>query len=81
MLDPSPPKYVQRSSSPALEQNARGNCDRYIHGDIQVSTGRTMAVPLPGSSPLARPLILPPEFVSPCRIPLYSISVIILGRL
>ncbi len=50
-------------------------------GDIQISTGRTMAVPLPRSSPLVRPPILPPEIVPACRIPPYGISVIILGRL
>ncbi len=40
-----------------------------------------MAVPLPRGSPLTRPPILPPEFVPPCRISPYAISVIILGRL
>ncbi len=60
----------------------RGYCDRYIRGGIQISTGRTMTVPLPRSSPLIRPQILPhPEFVPPCRIPPYAISVIIIGRL
>ncbi len=64
-----------------LERAARGYCDRYIRGDIQISTGRTMAVPLPGSSPLTRPPILSPIFVPPFRIPPYAIGVIILGRL
>ncbi len=64
-----------------MEQVARGNCDRYIRGDIQISTGRTMAVPLPRSSPLIRPPILPPIFVPPCHIQPYVIDVIILGRL
>ncbi len=54
---------------------------QYIRGDIQVSTGRTTAVPLPRSSPLTRPPILPPEYVPPCRIPPYARSVIILGSL
>ncbi len=81
LLPTPPPICVQRSSSTVLEQTARGNCDRYIRGDIQVSTGRTMAVPLPRSSPLTRPLYSPPEFVPPCRIPPYAIGVIILGRL
>ncbi len=60
---------------------AIGSCDRYIRGDIQVSTGRTMAVPLSRSSPLTCPSILPPEFVPPSRISPYAISVTILGRL
>ncbi len=60
---------------------AIGSCDRYIRGDIQVSTGRTMAVPHPRNSPLTCPSILPPEFVPPCRISPYAISVTILGRL
>ncbi len=60
---------------------ARGYCDRYIRGDIKISTGRTMAVPLPRSSPLTRPPILPPIFVPPCQIRPYVIGVIILGRL
>ncbi len=72
---------VQRSRSPILEQIARENCDPYIREDIQVSTGRTMAVPLPRSSPLTSPPILPPEFVPPCHILPYAISVIILSRL
>ncbi len=63
-----------------LEQDAKGNCDRYIRGDIQISTGHTMAVPLPRSSCLTRPTIHPPVFVPPCRIPAYAIRVIILGR-
>ncbi len=54
---------------------------QYIRGDIQISTGRTMAVPLPRSSPLTRPPLLPPEYVPPCRIPPYARSVIILGSL
>ncbi len=52
-----------------------------VRGDIQISTGRTMAVPLPRSPPLTRLPIFPPEFVPPSRIPPYAISVIILGRL
>ncbi len=75
------PTCVQRPSSPILEQAASGYCDRYIRGDIQISTGRTTAVPLPRSYPLTRPPILPPIFVPPCRIPPYAIDVIILGRL
>ncbi len=63
-----------------LEQAARGYCDRYIRGDIQISTGRTMAVSLPTSSPLTRPPILPPIFVPPCHIQPYVIDVIMLGR-
>ncbi len=66
------------ANSPILEQADRGYCDRYIRGDIHISTGRTMAVPLPRSSPLTRLPILPPIFV---RIPPYAIGVIILGRL
>ncbi len=58
-----------RSSSPLLEQIERGNCERFIRGDIQVSTGWTMALPLPRSSPLTRPPILPPEFVPPYLTP------------
>ncbi len=81
MLDPSPQTFVQRSSSPVLEQAARGYCERYIRGDIQISTGRTMAVPLPRDSPLTLTPILPPEFVPPYRIPPYAIRVISLGRL
>ncbi len=46
-----------------------GNCERFVRGDIQVSTGCTMAVPLPRSSSLTRSPILPPEFVPSCRIP------------
>ncbi len=37
--------------------------------DIQVATGCTVAVPLPRSSPLIRPPIIPPEFVPICRFP------------
>ncbi len=37
--------------------------------DIQVSTGCTVAVPLPRSSPLIRPPIIPCEVVPPCRSP------------
>ncbi len=62
-----PVACVQRSSSPILEKTARGDCERFIHGDIQVSTGCMMAVPLPRSSPLTRPPLLPPEFFPPCR--------------
>ncbi len=69
------------SFSPILEQAATGYCDRYIRGDIQISTGRTMAVPLPRSCPLTRPPILPPIFVPPCHIQPNVIDVIILGRL
>ncbi len=64
-----------------MEQAARGYCDRYIRGDIQISTGRTMAVPLPRSSPLTRPPILPLIFVPPCHIQPYVTDVIILDRL
>ncbi len=53
----SPPICVQRSSSPVLEQVARGYCDRYTRGGIKISTGRTTAVPLPRSSSLTRPPI------------------------
>ncbi len=56
-------------------------CDRYIRGDIQISTGRTMTVPLPRGSPLTLPPILPPIFVPPCHIQPYVIDVIIFGRL
>ncbi len=70
-----------RPSSPILEQATRGYRDRYIRGDIQISTGRTMAAPLTRSSPLTRPPILPPIFVPPCYIQPYVIDVIILGRL
>ncbi len=56
-------------SSPVLEQTNRGNCDRHIRGDIQVSAGRKMVVPLPRSSPVTRPQILRSEFFPPCRIP------------
>ncbi len=67
--NPSPSTCVQRSSGPVLEQAARGDCERSIRGDIQVATGCTVAVPLPRSSPLTHPPILPPEFIPPCRIP------------
>ncbi len=50
-------------------------------GDIQISTGRTMAVPLPRSSPVTRPPILPPIFVPPCYIQPYVIDVVIVDRL
>ncbi len=65
---PSPSTCVQRPSGPVLEQAARGYCGRYIHGDIQVATGCTVAVSLPRSSHLTLPPILLPEFVPPCRI-------------
>ncbi len=52
-------------SSPVLEQTAIGDCERFIREDIQVATGCTVAVPLPRSSPLTRPPILPPDFVPP----------------
>ncbi len=68
-------------SSPILEQAARGYCDRYIRGDVQISTGRTMAVPLPRSSPLTRPPKPPPLKVPPGHIQPSAIGVIILGRL
>ncbi len=60
---------------------ASGYCDLYIRGDIQISTERTMAVPLPRRFPLTRPPILPPIFIAPCHIQPYAIGVIILGRL
>ncbi len=69
MLNPSPPTCVQYLSSPVLEQTAREDCEHLIHGDIQVSTGCMIAVPLPRNSSLTRPPMLPPEFVPPCRIP------------
>ncbi len=69
-------EYAVQASSPilswgcqALEQDARGDCERFIRGGIQVVTGCTVAVPLPRSSPLTRPTILPPELVPSCRIP------------
>ncbi len=40
-----------------------------------------MAVPLPRSSPLTRPPIPPPKFVTPCCIHPYAITIIILVRL
>ncbi len=61
--------WFQRSSLSVLEQTVRENCKRFVRGDIRVSTGRAMVVPLPRSSPLTRPPIIPPEFVPPCRIP------------
>ncbi len=61
-----------------FRSTGRGYCDRYIRGDIQISTGRTV---VPRSSPLTRPPILPPIFVPPCHIQPYVIDVIILGRL
>ncbi len=48
-----------------LEQPPIGDCERFIGGDIQVATERTVAVPLPRSSPLIHPPILPPELVPP----------------
>ncbi len=79
--NPLPSTCVQLSSGPALEQAARGDCERSICGDIQVATGCTVAASLARSSPLTRPPILPPKYVPPCRIPPYAIGVIILGRL
>ncbi len=72
---------IYRTIKIVLGQPARVYCYRYIRGDLQISIGRTMAVPFHRSSPLTRPRILPPEFVPPCRIPPYAISVIILCRL
>ncbi len=69
-----------RCSSPILEPAARGYCYRYIRGDIQLSMGRTMAVPFPRSSPLTRPPTRPPIFVPPYHIQPYVIGVIIFGR-
>ncbi len=68
--------------NPGVAKITRGDCERFIRGDIQVATGRTMAVPLPRSSPLTRPPISSQEFAPPCRnSPPYAITVINLGCL
>ncbi len=72
---------VQRSSGLVLEQAARGDCERSIHADIQVTTGRTVAVPLPKGSPLTCPPILPPELVNRITSHPYVITVIKLIKL
>ncbi len=67
VLNPLPSTCVKRSSSPVLEQTARGDCERFIRC--------TMAVPLPTSSALT----LPP--FHPVVSHPYAITATILGRL
>ncbi len=75
----SPSTCVQRSSSPALEQAARGDYERSVRGDIQVTTGCTAAVPRPRRSSLAHPRYSLPNSFDPVVSHPYAITATTFG--
>ncbi len=64
-----------------LDQIARGECECFIPGDIQVAVGCTMAVPFPRSPPLTRPQYNLPNLCHNVVSHHSAISVINLGLL